>query len=380
MTIKFKMLHQAIVIVGGGPVGLSLALLLAQQGKKVVVIEAAINKDADGRVLALSYASYLVLQQLQAWPEGTTAIDSVQISHRGLGVSQIKAQAIDLPHLGYTVAYAALCEQLIFMVKQQANITLISAAVTAVYDDANFVTITYQIADTLNYLTADVVILAEGGKLLAANPSKVDYDYKQHALVAHMLMANKVTPGVACERFTPVGPLVLLPHQEHYVMVWSLAHKLALEFKHEPALLVAALNREFTDRLGGAKLISPVHSFPIRLSQAKRRVLQRVVLVGNSAQMLHPVSAQGLNLGLRDVVVLGEILAKTEQIEVANLQEFDLVRKKDATTLIGFTHYLALFLMRQNKLTQYLCSSGIIALSNLPRVQNYLARSLIFGF
>jgi 2-octaprenyl-6-methoxyphenol hydroxylase len=91
------------------------------------------------------------------------------------------------------------------------------------------------------------------------------------------------------------------------------------------------------------------------------------------------VSAQGLNLGLRDVQVLSGILAKNNKIEITDVAVFDKLRDKDAAAVINFTHFLATKLESKSKTVGHLRGVGIIALSNMPPVQNFVARSLIFG-
>lgn len=375
------MLHKSIVIIGGGPVGLSLALSIAKQGKQVTLIDRGIDKSSDGRVLALSYASYTILNNLRAWPQSdlTTAINTVQISHKGLGVSQINAKALGLECLGYTVSYAHLCDSLTHEVQQNQLIDYIVAEVSQINDGAGYACVQYKQADEVKLITCDLLILAEGGRLLASiNHKKIDYDYAQQALIFHI--KTKVKPnGVAHERFAGSGPLVLLPFKDHYVVVWSLNNSDANYYKQHTDTMIAQLNTEFTRRLGSAELISPVVTFPLRLIQTSQRLHERTVIIGNSAQVVHPVSAQGLNLGLRDVLVLSELLAKGDKVDLTLLAEYDSVRQKDVNAVIGFTHFLATKMETNNQLLAHLRGAGIIGLSNLPFAQNIIARSLIFG-
>lgn len=376
------MLHKSIVIIGGGPVGLSLSLLLAKQGKPVTIIDRGIDKSTDGRVLALSYASYAILKNINSWPDtnSITSINTVQISHKGLGVSQINAAALELESLGYTVEYSQLCDSLLQEVKNNTLIDYITGEVIQIHDGDGYAHIEYtnnHAEDIL--LTSDLLVLAEGGKLLSAiNHKQLDYDYKQQALIFHI--KTKVNPnGVAHERFAGSGPLVLLPYQDHYVVVWSLNNNDANHYKQNTSLMIEQLNHEFTRRLGGAELISKVVAFPLKLTQTSQRVHKRTVIIGNSAQVVHPVSAQGLNLGLRDVLVLSDMLSTSHKLNINLLNGYDDIRRRDANAVIGFTHFLATKMETSSKLLAHLRGAGIIGLSNVPFAQNIIARSLIFG-
>ncbi len=374
------MTHKSIVIVGGGPVGLTMALKLAKQGKKVTVIDQGLVKQQDARVLALSFASCNILNELGAWPNDlTTAINCVQISHQGLGITQIHAYELQLEQLGSTIKYANLCTHLDAIVASEPLIQLICANVTNVYDGPEFATIEYNDTQQSEQLiTAELVIMAEGGKLLADKPKKIDHNYAQQALIFHIKTLAKHA-NLAHERFGGIGPLVLLPFEDHYVVVWSLKSELAEQFKVDHSQLMQALDAEFTQRLGGATLLDEPVSFPLRLTQVQKRLQQRIILIGNSAQTVHPVSAQGLNLGLRDVVHLSNLMAEDAETDLTTLQRYDQLRNKDVNAVISFTHLLATKLESNNKLLAHLRGAGVIALSNLPQIKNFVARSLIFG-
>lgn len=379
--IDINMTHKQIIIIGGGPVGLTMALELAQQNKKVTVIDLGLSKKEDGRVLALSYASYLIYNNLDVWPDQnkTTAINCVQISHNGLGVSRIKANSLDLPALGFTVKYADLCVSLEDKVLHNPNIQLIIGKVTKIDDLDQYSVVNWddELGDK-QLLTADLVIMAEGGKLLANKSKQIDHDYEQQALILRIKTKEKHN-NLAHERFGGSGPLVLLPFQDEYVVVWSLADDVVNGYMQNHEKMINQLDNEFTSRLGGAKLIGTPVSFPLRLIKVKQRVLKRTILIGNSAQVVHPVSAQGLNLGLRDVALLSNILSKSNQIDPETFADYHKLREKDVSAVVHFTHLLATRLESGNQIFNHLRGVGLIALSNLPSVQDFMARSLIFG-
>lgn len=374
------MLHHEVTIIGAGPVGLFLALKLSNQGKSVNIISDGMAQD--GRILALSYASYEMLDSLGAWPSQlATPIDIVNISHNGLGVSNIVNKNIHLPHLGYTVSYNDLCSSLLTEVLQRKNINMIEARVTDVDSGKIFSSVKYISSAGVNkYITSDLVILADGGKICVKGVSYKQFDYQQKAIVAHVKIGDEISQQIAYERFSSDGALVLLPYNDHYIVVWAVDSMLSNDYLCNYDKFIKELDITFTNRLGGARLIGGLHSFSLYLQVAKTRVLPRLVLLGNSAQTVHPVSAQGLNLGLRDVQALSMILSS--QSNLANncdLSTYEQMRNKDSSFVVGFTHNLVRFLDSKSQLITHLRGAGIIGLSNIPKLQNTLANSLIFG-
>lgn len=374
------MLHQKIIIAGGGPVGLTLALYLAKQNKEVMVIDQKFDYHQDGRVLALSYASMQVLARVNGWlSTKISPIRCVQISHAGLGISNIKADSVGLPELGYTIAYSDLCEHLLNQVKSHASIQLLNAKINSVNDSSSYALVDCVDLEgnSLTY-TSELLIMAEGGKLLASDKKRIEHDYQQKAVIAKIRVKAPVG-DVAFERFTGIGPLVLLPHDNYYVVVWALDNELAEKVLIDNDLFIKMLDEHYTTRLGGASLSGSISSFPLKLTQAQTRLKKRLILLGNSAQTVHPISAQGLNLGLRDVATLAHLLEANQEINPDNIQRFDEFRSNDANSVIGFTHFLANFVEKPGRLFQHLRGAGIIGLSNLPFIQNKIAKRLIYG-
>ncbi|MDD3266910.1 MAG: FAD-dependent monooxygenase [Burkholderiales bacterium] len=374
------MIHKSIIIIGGGPVGMSLALLLSEQGKNVTILDQGLSKNNDGRILALSYASFDIIGKWLNHKSSQirTPINTVQISHNGLGVSQIKAEALNLDSLGFTIKYSDVCEQLLAEVRSRSNIQLVIADVTRAVDGNGYAYVEYQDGINKHLLTCDLLIMAEGGKLLQNIAKKINHDYEEQAVIFHIKTKEKHN-NIAYERFAKNGPLVLLPYNKHYVVVWSLKNELASQVVYDEKYLTEMLDKEFTNRLGGATIIDKPISFPLKLVQTKQKFFKRMVVVGNSAQTVHPVSAQGLNLGLRDVMALADLLSNDKEINLKNLVNYDSLRNMDSNAVIGFTHLLATKLESQNFMMKHLRGAGLIGLSNLPVLQNFIARSLIFG-
>src|SRR5579863_8219942 len=363
------MIHKSIVIVGGGPIGMVVAIKLAISGHKdITILDANTGGMQDGRVLALSYASCKLLESINAWDVNlATAIKQVHISHSGLGISEINASDVHIPDLGYTVKYTDLCNKLQQCIANYSEIKITKAVVQTVIPGKNYATISY---DDEEYLTANLVILAEGGRIKLSQVEYKEHDYKQVAIIATIKTELK-HDNIAFERFDDSGALVLLPHESAYVLVWSCPLEEQNNLKNPENLTKRLKELKFMKRFGKFEIQGKVHSFPLKLRVAKNRVLDRVILMGNSAQTVHPVSAQGLNLGLRDVDALLELTDG----DLTKVDDYDKLCANDSQFVVGFTHFLARFLEAPH--TKHLRGLGIMALSNCKPLQNKLANSLI---
>jgi 2-octaprenyl-6-methoxyphenol hydroxylase len=376
------MQHKEIVIVGGGPIGLTTAFNLVEKGFKVTVLDSGVIKANDGRILALSYASVEFLKEYELWDEmSATAINEVHISHKGLGVSKICADDLALVTLGYTIKYADLCKILENKLLGNKGFELVIATVDEVIHGKNYATLTYMHNDMLNYMTADLVIMAEGGNSKILGVEYNCYDYAQTAVVAEIKAEIKPNK-IAYERFGNDGGLVLLPYLDRYALVWSLSNQTG---GIDQNMLQKKLQElSFMERFGKFSVSDKVHQFPLKRRFTRKRVFNNVILIGNSAQTIHPVSAQGMNIGLRDAKIVSDVIFnakddRTNSFCRKKLMEYDKLRSCDTHITLGFTHYLAKFIDLDIPITNHLRGAGIMALSNCKLLQNKIANSLIFG-
>ncbi|HNV91647.1 MAG TPA: FAD-dependent monooxygenase, partial [Thauera aminoaromatica] len=296
-----------LLIVGAGPVGLALALALKDAGLDIVLADARAREAVarDPRDLALAHGTRLTLQRLGVW-DGlpTTAIQHIHISHQGgLGRTLIDAAEHELPALGYVASAGALATAL-----RKA----VDAAGIPVFDETEITNLAAgeddviaSLADTgrpAPTLRARLAACAEGG-LRAGDPNVVEHDYGQHALIADVQVAGGHR-HTAFERFTPQGPVALLPKGEGYALVHVARPETADELL---ALDDAAYLARLQAHIGGrARLtgVGPRLRYPLVLRYRRSTIAQRTVWLGNAAQTLHPVAGQGFNLALRDVWAL----------------------------------------------------------------------------
>ena len=381
-----------INIVGGGPVGIVTALMCAKSGFRVNVFDEFNKKhQTDKRVLALSIASVLFLEELGLNLKNIgTPIHKIHISHNGLGVNHIHAKDLKLDALGYTVKYTDIIVQLHTEIKHYSEINHIHGHVSNITPNPNGTnTITYtDIQNNIHEIHSSLTVLSDGGVITIPDASYKEYDYNQNAIIVGIKL-HDADPHLAFERFEDLGALVFLPHANHHMMIWALPNDTTNNLSQEN-LIDKLENLNFMKRFTGFDLIGDMVKIPLKFKRSDKPVLhQSIVLLGNSAQTLHPISAQGLNLGLRDArTLVKELTARYNKKDIScnnqhaisqALYEYQNKRTKDVKFVTNFTHYLTKFLELKNPLMKPLKSIGLIGLSNCKILQNQLTHTLIFG-
>lgn len=333
-----------VVIVGAGPVGATLAARVGRAGRSVALLEARPGPAGDARTLALSHASRERLEALGGWPAGvSTPIRSIHISQQhGPGRTLIEASEQGLEALGHTVPFSAV-ENALHAAVEAAGVTIqFGAACERIELGPEAARVI--LADG-RPVEARLLVLADGG----ANASRIpglaftEKDYEQHAVVA-TVSTDRPHQGRAWERFTPRGPMALLPVGERYALVWTATPGEAARLRtlEEPAFL-AELQQGFGDRAGRFRGVGPRASFPLRLRVVNVPVALRTAVIGNAAQALHPIAGQGLNLGLRDASELADTIEAFEPEALggmAMLDAYRAARRRDAGRGVAFTDFL----------------------------------------
>ena len=384
------MLHD-VVVVGAGPVGATLALSLAAGEIDVVALDArAEGTIARGdRSLALSHGSRLVYERLGIWgevaaaPDAVTPISAIDISQRGgFGGARLGSDEQRLPALGYVVSYRALQAALDAAlaragVRVEHGVTVERIATTPAY-----ASVEGRRGDESLTWTCRLAAAADGGGDVVAGVRRRRHDYGQVALVARVWM-REPHAGVAFERFTPDGPMALLPENDHYGLVWTTTPERGRELVALPeAEFLEGLRQRFGARAGHFERVADRRTFPLSLDFAERVVDQRSVLLGNAAQSLHPVAGQGFNLGVRDAWELAqELLATTrDQIGAASgMRAYARRRRPDRLAGIAFTHGLLSVFGGDAPLLRWPRGLALTMLDALPLVKRSFTRAMLFG-
>jgi 2-octaprenyl-6-methoxyphenol hydroxylase len=185
---------------------------------------------------------------------------------------------------------------------------------------------------------------------------------------------------MAYERFTPHGPLALLPFGEGYAVVWVTTPACAAELcSATPEGFLAALQDCFGERAGRFRRVDTRAAHPLALRIAEHPIAGRAALIGNSAQALHPVAGQGLNLGLRDAWELATEIRKRGPEDAALLQRYASRRRIDRFGGIGFTHSLVKIFSNGWMPLRIARGIGLALLDNVPPVKDFVIRRMVFG-
>lgn len=371
-----------VAIVGGGPVGLALALHLRRSGIDCEVIDArpAGAAGSDRRVLALSHGTRQILERLGAWAAiGATPISTIHVSQQGhLGRTLIEAEDAGVPALGYVAeagrvgaALAQACTAAGVKPRHETRVTGMEAG-------AERALLHCAAPQGDEDIPAQLIAWAEGA--VSEAHDAIRRDYGQQAVVASV-QTRKPPAGIAYERFTADGPAALLPLGDRYALVWAVPEA-------EAAGLASLDDDEFLARL--ACIFSGRHdftdvgdrsTFPLGLRYRATPVAERAVWLGNAAQTLHPVAGQGFNLAMRDVIQLVRLLQEhpSDCGNAALLAQHAAARQLDRRGTIGFTDGLVRLFGLDDSLSAHARGAGLLALDLLPAARRFLARRMIFG-
>lgn len=394
-------MQQEVIIVGGGMVGLSLALMLAKADIGVKLLEAIqypnyddtnlapYHSSFDARNSALSRRTVQIYQELGLWDalqEHATPIYEVHITEQGsFGKARLKAEQEKVESFGQVIENAWLGRVLLQQVKQEALIELIDGVqVTSLTQDADWAYIEAIRGAEKAALQSKLVIAADGRdsfcrKALGIGVSEHDYD--QVAIVT-TVQTSKPHNHVGFERFSPLGPLALLPLPGEYrrSVVWPVQKGTEGEWlgDENDQHFLDALQQTYGDRAGKFQKTGKRFSFPLSQVLAEKQAVGRVVLMGNAAHTIHPVAGQGFNLCMRDAYVLRRYLIEqntqaSDLGDAAMLLDYEKSRLTDQQRVIKFCDSVVRGFSNQNPVLKFIRNTGLVAFDTIPGIKPLVA-------
>jgi len=345
-----------LIVVGGGLVGLTLAIACAEGGIRTIVVEAEsadalVSTAYDGRSAAIAYGSQQVLQAIGAWdgiaPQAQPILD-IRVTDggwhvKGAGPGYVHYSHLDLldrkpmaqpsdPEVivacepepgaapfGYIVENRVTRIALLARAKECANLTHLAPHTVTALDlasDAARVTL-----EDGSVLTAQLVVAADGKQSALRRMAGIaarEFGYKQTAIVCTVIHEQPHN-GVAHEHFLPAGPFAMLPMTDERLADGTMRHRSSIVWSEDPRLVPMLLKlddaafgkeieRRFGSSLGQVRPLGPRFSYPLTMVLADSYVRPRFALTGDAAHGIHPIAGQGFNLGVRDVAALAEVL------------------------------------------------------------------------
>ena len=378
-----------VLIIGGGLVGASLACALEPSGHRIALIEAFELKSEsqpsyDDRTVALSWGSRCILDGMGLWADiedRVEAIKTIHISDRGhFGATRLRHTEEGVDALGYVAENRVLGEVLYQHLDNHPRLSLhCPAEIAHIEQKPDHVLATITENGQQKTIKARLLVAADGVSSRVREMLHIGssiQDYGQSAVITNVTPGNRHNQ-VAYERFTDTGPLAFLPMTESRCsVVWSVPSEQAEALANlDDETFLKQLQQRFGYRLGRLQQVGTRHVYPLRLIETTQVVRDRVVIVGNAAHTIHPVAGQGLNLALRDIALLTELLTDAEDAGDANLlRSYVEQREQDTERVYRFTDGLVKIFSNSNAPLGHLRAAGLVAVGLVPLLRHQLAR------
>jgi 2-octaprenyl-6-methoxyphenol hydroxylase len=398
-------IEATVLVAGGGLIGLTLGIALAQSGVRVAVVDQAdpaalLAAAYDGRASAIARGSKQALTALGVWAHLEAAaqpILEIRVSdgqvgrpasplflhyrHQELSAAEGAGEA-----LGHIVENREIRRALRRRAEELTALQLIAPA-TLTRLERTSGAVLGELADGRR-VNARLAVAAEGRRSPLRRQAAIrthGWDYGQDAIVATVLH-EKPHNGVAHEHFLPSGPFALLPMTDdgqgrhRSSLVWTEKRCAAAYFMGlKPEDFAAEMMRRFGDSLGRLALEGGRWRYPLSLQNAERYVAERLALVGDAAHGMHPIAGQGLNLGLRDVAALAEVLVEARRLgldpgSAAVLARYQRWRRFDSGLLLAATDGLNRLFSNDLAPLRLARDLGLAAVDRLPPLKRLFMR------
>lgn len=401
-----------VIIVGGGQVGLSFALLLAHHGIYSTLLEQnrypTISPDddigrtayLDSRNTALSRRTVQIYREIGLWESMQShacRIDGVEISELGsFGKARLDKAAEGVESFGQVMENAWMGRQLLLAVQASPFIRLMDGAnVTDVHQDDTSATITFTKDNKQQTLSAPLVVACDGRDSVVRQLLKIgvdSHDYGQVGIVG-VVQTDKPHQHIGIEKFSSVGPLAVLPltdgrgdgadettagYRRSVVFICKTGEE--ARYLEDDEYFKQTLQKVFADDAGRFVAVGRRGAYPLSRVLAHRQVLGRCVIMGNAAHTLHPVAGQGFNLCLRDAYALATMLAQQKAQDehcdfgdYAKLKLYEQMRQKDQKRVIRFCDTVVGSFCHPNPVMRFARNVGLVAFDKIPGIKPLVA-------
>ena len=384
-----------VVIVGGGMVGASLARALAAAGLHVAVVEAwglesGHQPSYDERAIALAWGTRVILEAMGVWAQlqaEAEPIRHIHVSDRGhFGFTRLHAAELGVEALGYVAPARAMGRALLDGLGEVPGVELICPATLLSFEvGEDDVELLCETGDGQRRLRGRLLVAADGSHSLVRERLCIGqraWSYGQTAVICNLTPGHS-GKGTAYERFTGDGPMAMLPLTGgRYALIWTLPDpEVEQVMGLDDAAFLARVQSRFGYRLGRLARPGTRAAYPLKLLRAKEQVRPRVVLIGNAAHAVHPITGQGFNLGIRDVAVLADVVAAAHREEdfgsLPVLTRYALWRKGDQQRVALLTDGLVRLFTNPLPPLQLLRNLGLVALDLTPPAKRLLSRQFM---
>jgi len=385
--------HQTFdaVVIGGGLVGKTAALALTQGGKRVALLAqpcAALPAGAafDARVYALSASSQALLERLRVWqaldPSRLAPVYDMRVFGDAAAELHFSAFQASVPQLAWIAESSLIERALDAALRFQPNLTWLDTRAQGLDVKADAAAIGLANGDVLE---ADLIVGADGAHswVRAQIGSKVRrHDYRQTGVVANF-RAARPHGDTAYQWFRDGEIIALLPLPDgHVSLVWSAASEHARELLElDPAQLAAEVERVTQGMPGALECVTPAKGFPLALQTVDRLIAPRVALIGDAAHLIHPLAGQGMNLGLRDVASLVDVIAGKEAFrdlgDTVLLRRYERSRREDIRGLMIATDGLQKLFAVPGTIARAVRNTGMAFVGAQPLLKRWLVSAAL---
>ena len=388
---KTRLLSADVLIVGGGPVGGTLACALSAAGMEVIAVDdadpaAGLDAGFDGRASSIALGSQRMLDALGLWAGMKAHAAPIRHIRVSEGDSPLFLHYDERdtggPPFGYMVENRFIRKALFDRIPTLDTVRFLAPArVDGLERSASGVEA--RLADGRR-ISARLVVGADGrasGVRAGAGIRVTGWPYRQTAIVC-TVAHERPHDFVAHEHFLPTGPFAVLPLPgNRSSIVWTESKDLAPAIMAlDEAEFLAELERRFGDTLGRLRVVGPRWSYPLSLQHAETAIALRLALVGDAAHAMHPIAGQGLNMGLRDVAALTEVLAEAQRLGLdigadTVLERFQRWRRFDNTLMLAMTDGLNRLFSNTIGPVRLARRLGLAAVNRMPPLKRLFVRS-----